>query len=516
MESILALGIFIWIMYLTISYVGSILSNIMSFGGSSNNTQNNNSSALTKIALVPVKYGVDRLTGNDGFLSTIDKNKLLSSRNSGLLIESKKELRLSETMSRQNVLITGGVGFGKTMKFLINMILDLAQNNRSSSMIIIDPKSEIYAICSNELKRQKFEIVVLNPLEIETSLAFNPFSYIENDSDIEVMIRGLFSSSSSRNKNDVFWVESGIALTILLLKLLLYIDDEKYINMANLKFLLNQVNNKANSDLDKLFAKYATPDMLSEFTRFKAYDETVLMSIVATSSMALAPISNNEDLKKLLSTNSFDFNRLRSERIALFIQIPVQLSNSYNFLISTFISNMMNRAILNKIPTSNDNSITFFLEEFGNFKLNNFQNYINIARGYGVSMIAIIQSVEQVEHLYGKASAEIILSAFNTKIFFGGASLPTNNTLAGMIGKKRIIQNGKTVFETVMQSSEIRTLKSDETLLFIQNFKPTKLKVYSYWDIPRFRSVTNKTQYQQTTRNIVYFVDYLDIQGLIR
>ena len=230
--------------------------------------------------------------------------------------------------------------------------------------------------------------------------------------------------------------------------------------------------------------------------------------------MALAPITNNESLKKLLATNSFDFQELRSNKVILYLNIPVHLADSYNFLVSNFVNSMMQTAILHKLPTKNDNSITFLWDELGNYRINKLDSYINITRGYKVSMVCFLQSVEQFENLYGRNKSEIILNSLNTKIYFGGTSLNTTNMLSNMIGKRHQNIQGRATLLPILDSSEIRRLKDDEVLVFISNNRPIKLKVTPYWKIYKYKNASKLKPYEIQNRVIVNDIDYINLGGI--
>jgi len=515
MEAILALIVFSWMMYHVMGYVFGILSSF-TFNSSKPNQDNQVINSIAKLGFKPFKIGIDRLTGEDGFMSTFDKNRILTSNNKGLLLDSKKQLRLSQELSYQNCLAVASVGMGKTTKILLPMLYDMIANNKQTSIIVLDPKNEIFELSASFASKNNFKVLTLSPLDINSSISFNPFEFVQHSGELESVIRSLVQSAhgSASSGNDIFWRESSIQLLIVLSRLLFALPDKQYRNLPNLKFILNEFNGSSNCILDDMFIKYCNSDVLSEFHKLKSYDDTVLLSIIASASMALAPISNNESLKKLLATNSFNFHDLRNKHVILYLNIPVHLADSYSFLVSNFISSLMHTSILNKLPTKSDNSITFFLDELGNYRIDKLASYINITRGYKVSMACFLQSTEQFENLYGKSKAEIILNSLNTKIFFGGTSINTTNNLSNMIGKRHQNIQGRATLLPIMDSSEIRRLKNDEVLVFISNNRPIKLKVYPYWETYKFKRASSLKPYVIKNRVIVNYVDYIDLGGI--
>ena len=513
MEQLLGLAVFTWIAYMIIIYLGK------SIFGISENEERNLSRWFLKTLLSPFKYGVGELGGmyqKEGFVSYFQKNTLIAKKYKGLLIDSQNDLRLSEDLSYQNCLIHATTGMGKTTKLLVPMILDLAKNNKYNSQVILDPKMEIYQLTSGYLSKQGYKIIVLNPQDLNSSIGFNPLAFVKSDADIESIMRNLlYSSSNSTNRGDSrFWDESSIHLLSIITKLLFSMRDATYVNLPNVRYLIQHFDSTPDNELDELFIKYGDSDLIREYIRLKSYEDSVILSIIATANMALSSIATNNSLQRILASDSFDFNQMRKEQIALYIQIPVQMASTYNFLVSSFINSMMQACLLKELPSKDDLGIYFLLDESGNFKID-LHRFITVSRGYKLSFTLVIQSTQQIYNLYGKDAAEVILNGgIGTKIFFGNASNDLTNSISNMIGKKRVLVQGKATLEPVLQSSEIRTLKSDQVLVFIQNNKPFIQKVQPYYTQPKFNKLTKIPPYHATKKQLVDYVDYLPMRSL--
>ena len=70
----------------------------------------------------------------------------------------------------KNVLIIGGSGSGKTRFFLKPNLMQM-----HSSYAITDPKGSILVECGKMLKRNGYEIKVLNTIDFKKSMHYNPF-----------------------------------------------------------------------------------------------------------------------------------------------------------------------------------------------------------------------------------------------------------------------------------------------------------------------------------------------------
>lgn len=513
MTQLFALVLFSIIMYVV------LISFFKRFLGLSQQSEQALILTILKGIFFPFKYLVGSIYGTfhlEGFLGSKDRNKLLSSWSKGLLIDSIKSLRLSEEHSFMNLLVHATTGGGKTTSFIIPMILDKVYHS-INSIFVLDPKGEILSIVGGFLQRRGYKILVMNPNDLDSSIGFNPLEFVKDTADMEYVMRSLLmaSTNSSNGGQDRFWNESAIALLTLMGNLLVAIGDKQYINLPNVKYLLNNLASNV-GDIDNLVIKYASADLTMEFRQFKSYDDPVKLSILATASMALAPIANNESLKRIMASSSFNFKRMRTERIALFMSIPVQQSSQYNFLVSSFISSMMYNGIIDAIPKKQENSIYLFLDEIGSFKIADLDKYLVVTRGYRVSAVLAIQSVNQVKNLYGQAASEVILEGgIANKVFFGGASNNLTREISSMIGKKQTLIQGRAVLQDVMQASDIRTLKRGEVLVFLQSAKPFIQKITPYFKHSKFKRQTKAKLRPQNTKHIVDYVKYINLQGVI-
>jgi type IV secretion system protein VirD4 len=83
--------------------------------------------------------------------------------------------------SPMHVLTIGSTGSGKTTTFVNPMIQILAHTNAHSSMIVTDPKGELFAMHSKMLKEHGYDCMVLDLRDAYSSFRWNPLSSIYDD-----------------------------------------------------------------------------------------------------------------------------------------------------------------------------------------------------------------------------------------------------------------------------------------------------------------------------------------------
>jgi len=89
------------------------------------------------------------------------------------------------------------------------------------------------------------------------------------------------------------------------------------------------------------------------------------------------------------------------------------------------------------------------------------------------------------------------------------------NSLSNSIGKKYVMRQGREVLEPIMQASAIRTLSTDEALIFIQANKPFIQKLYPYYKLSNFKRATSIKPYKIKNRSVINRVNYINPVGVL-
>jgi type IV secretion system protein VirD4 len=70
----------------------------------------------------------------------------------------------SYPQSFQNVCVVARVGAGKTSRYIISNVLDRAKRN--CSIVVNDPKGEVFAETSGYLQSRGFKVIAINPEDL--------------------------------------------------------------------------------------------------------------------------------------------------------------------------------------------------------------------------------------------------------------------------------------------------------------------------------------------------------------
>ena len=149
----------------------------------------------------------------------------------------------------KNVMIIGGSGSGKTRFYLKPNLMQC-----HCSYCITDPKGTILIECGQLLKRNGYEIKVLNTIDFKKSMHYNPFAYIKNESDILKLVTALIANTtpSDQKGGDPFWTK---AETLLYCALIGYIHYEAAEEEKNMNSLVEMINSMEVREDDECFVR---------------------------------------------------------------------------------------------------------------------------------------------------------------------------------------------------------------------------------------------------------------------
>ena len=112
------------------------------------------------------------------------------------------------TLHNKNVAIFGASGSKKSRGYVIPNILNLAAQGKS--MILTDPKGELYKKTYLFLKEQGYNVKLFNLVDMDKSDRWNPFSIIESEIDAQLFSEIVIENTQlDKNKGqDEFWTRT--------------------------------------------------------------------------------------------------------------------------------------------------------------------------------------------------------------------------------------------------------------------------------------------------------------------
>lgn len=501
---------FIYLMYQLMKYIFKLLFNVMG-------TASTSRSIFSHFTSMPTRGILNFFSGisSDGMMKNSEANRFLNPLNKGVVLDGKNK-RLSTKDSFNHMGIIARTGGGKTTGYIIPNILKFANNN--NSMIVTDLSGELYQKTSGYLKKKGFKVYVLDPEDLNVSLSYNPLYYALDSISIDEIVNVLIKSSNPGEvkQSDKIWLDGAKTFLNILIKALIGTKDHRYINLANVKYLINSFGEDGKK-LDEFMYKYLDKNTFNGWKGFVSGNKNTVLSFVSTANMALNDIGINENLALLTANHTINFKKFREEKSILYIRIPAQKQEQYSFLLNLFYKQFFN-SMMQSLPTKQDLPIYCLLDEFGNLMIPGFSRTITVIRKYKVSISIVIQDFSQLEEKYGKHEAHTILNGGLTgKLFFSGAGLEVTKMLKEMIGDRyvnRMDDMGKHhhVKEHILSDSDIRTMDDNEALFLYGNKLPLKIKIKPYYKDFVLNSYTKYPPSKSKLNKAIKPIEYVDIR----
>jgi len=501
---------FIWLMYVVMKYVYKVVFRV-------NNLSSKSRNLLSYFAIKPFIGIFSFLFGGlnrSGLMGSFEEGRFLKNSNSGLTIDGQnKKLSLKDSFNHMGIIARSGAG--KTTTYIIPNILKLAETK--NSMIITDLSGDLFLQTSGYLAKKGFKIYILDPENLDESISYNPLYYASSSVAIDQISETLIRSANSGTirAEDKVWLDGAKNLISIFIKVLIKTGEFKYINLANIKHLINNFGMDGRG-LDGFMYKYADEKTFNEWKGFVSGNPKTVLSYVSTANTALNPIGVNDNLEKLTLNHSINFKNFRDEKSVLYIKIPAQKQEQYSFLLNLFYRQFFD-SMMEELPKKQDLPIFCLLDEFGNMNIPNFSTTITTIRKYKVSISIVLQDYSQLEHKYGKNESHTIINGgIAGKLFYGGADLQITSMLTQMLGTKYVNQvdelgNLHHTKEPVLSNAEIRTMKDNEALFIFSNKLPIKMKIKPFYEDYLLKNQTEMKPYKSPKSQIAPKVEYLDL-----
>ena len=440
-----------------------------------------------------------------------DYGERLNSSNTGLLLDGDT-LRLAEKESFQNVCVIARVGAGKTSRYIIPNVIDRAR--RACSVVVNDPKGEVYEATSGYMKSKGFRVIVIDPENPDRSHTFNPLTEAQNEIELDQIAEILIKAGKGGNSQGAgggsgdFWASGAVRFVSVFLGCLRHAGRENpaWNTLANLYFLFQNFGEDG-SKLDAFMARYSVnPDeptdrrLWNEWQGVLTGNKEGVQSFVLNAITALSAM-RQANIAQVTAESSFSLSTLRDQKTVVYFITPPQHQEYYSFLTSLFFRSVFN-ACMRHQPTKSTLPVYVLYDEFGHSTIPNFVSTANTIRGYKVSLSIVLQSIAQLSARYGRDYAQSIQGGFNTSIAYAGSDPETASFFERIIGKTRVYQRRNPITgdsnnhfeqyreENLLNANEIRTMKSEEVLIVSGNQQPVLIPSRAYFEVWRMKRAT--------------------------
>lgn len=358
-----------------------------------------------------------------------------------------------------HTLVIGPTGSKKSRLVAMPMVRILGSVSMKESMVICDPKAEIFGRTASFLERQGYTILTLNLRNPETGLGWNPLAipydfFCKGNIDrayefVNDIAENLIKDDISTK--DPFWDNSAgslfFGLTILLFK---YCSEQgksaDYVNIGNVLQLRNTLLSGPNSGRTSRLWRYAKQDPIITAALIGTVEtaKDTQAGILSTFDQKLRNFSLQPNLLDLLSYNEIDLDEIERNPTAIFMIVPDE-KTGYHKLVSLFIKQSYEYIIFRAQERHHGGQtsvgrmkrrVNYILDEFSSLPIiSDFPSMITAARSRNIRFTLFIQSKHQLVQRY-RDEAETIQANCANWIFLTSresAILQEISTLCGKV-----------------------------------------------------------------------------------
>lgn len=386
-----------------------------------------------------------------------------------------------------HTLVIGATGSGKTQTVIFPTVKILAK--KRESMIITDPKGEIYEETANMLKTLGYNVILLNFRDPQNGNSWNPMDlpyklYKDGNRDkaIELLDDLAFNILyDENNKSDPFWETtsadyfSGVGLGLF--------EDAKP-NEIN----INSISLATSVGEDKFGGStYIKEYFQGKDPRSSAYikaNSTVMaanetkQSILAVFRQKIQLFASRENLSEMLSHSDIDLRSIGERPTIVYIVIQDE-KKTYHSLVTVLLKQIYETLISvaqehgGKLPVRTN----FLLDEFANMPpLKDVTTMITAARSRQIRFTMIIQNFAQLEQVYGKEQAETLRGNCGNMIYLVTTELKALEEISKMCGEVKSKKDDKTASTPLVTVTDLQKMKENEVIIMRLRMSPFKTK----------------------------------------
>ena len=377
-------------------------------------------------------------------------------------------------------LIIGPTGGGKTRSYVVPNLLSSAE-----SFVATDTKGSLRRQVGGILERRGFRVLELDFTDVlHSPWGYNPLRYIRWDGDRQcwneqdiITVAAVLVPVTSRT--DPFWDLSARNYAEALIGYTLDNLPREEHTLVSVAKLFAEAETGV---LDELMREYCTicPDSFAamrwKFLQGGRKADKTYSSILAILSQKLSNYSFGGVQQLFTNQNQIDFAAISQEPTAVFLRVSDSDFSLAN-LTSVFYTQAL-QMLINEADSRPDNRlqipVRLYLDDFSNLIIPDMDKTISIIRSREISVSIALQSVTQLEGLYGHDKAMTIIDNCDHLLYLGGQSVETARFIGAKANKP---------------ASAILNLPLGKAWLFERGNSPREVKKYDLTRHPLYRQL---------------------------
>jgi type IV secretion system protein VirD4 len=419
---------------------------------------------------------------------------------------------------QQFVLLAAPARSGKGVSIVIPNLLSYPD-----SVVVLDIKRENYAITAGFRRAHGQEVYLFDPFaEDGRTHRFNPLSAISDGlfrvGDILAIGYALYPPGG----HDDFWKDQARNLFLGIVLLLSEWRDARRTgrgeSVPDYPVTMGEVLRQSSGHgmpvkayLQRALVQHRallSGACVDALNRFLSNDDKVLASILATFHAPLT-IWANPIVDAATSADDFDLRDVRRRRMSVYIGITPDHLSEAALLVNLVFSQLVNlntKQLPEADPALRFQCLLLLDEMTAIGKIHIIARAVAYMAGYNLRLLSVVQSIAQLESVYGRADARTFLTNHAMQILYAPREQKDANDYSEMLGtftdQSRSVSRPSAMFggrggssESVSEQrrplllpQELKELGRDREIIVLENTKPILADRICYWRDPVFAS----------------------------
>ncbi len=388
--------------------------------------------------------------GTSGFMSPKEASEIFDltsdiKRHTGTifgLLDGKYVCMPKKSLFNRNVAVYGASGSMKTRAYCINRILQSAA--QGESLIMCDPKSELYETTGEYLRKRGYTVRVFNLVSPESSDSWNCLEEIEGDELMAQLFCDVVIKNTGSERGDHFW---DAAEMNLLKALVLYVEHGYTPKRRNIGEVYKLLTLKSEKELNDLFELLPPGHPArAPYAIFRQSSETVRSGVIVGLGSRIQ-VFQNEKIRNITAYDEIDLE-LPGKQPCAYYCITSDQDSTFDFLSSLFLSFVFIKLVRyadkncegGRLPVP----VHILAEELTACGVvPDLSRKISVIRSRRISMSVVFQNLAGLQNRYPYNQWQEILGNCDIQLFLGCADELTAQYISDRSGEVSVHVSSK-------------------------------------------------------------------------
>lgn len=410
------------------------------------------------------------------------------------------------TPLNSNIAVYGASGSMKTRSFCMNRILQGVA--RGESLIICDPKSELYEKAACYLRDKGYTIKIFNLVRPENSDSWNCLGEVEGQELMAQLFVDVIIRNTSGGNGDHFWDS---AEQNLLKALVLYVDLCYPEGSRNMGEVYNLLTIYSEAELNSMFDILPNSHPAkAPFSLFRQSSDSVRSGVIIGLGSRLQ-VFQSELIKKITAFDEIDLE-LPGQKPCAYFLVTSDQDSTFDFLASLFLSFVFIKLV--RYADKNCDGgvlpipVHILAEELTACgTINDLARRISVIRSRNISISCVFQNLAGIQNRYPHNQWQEILGNCDVQLFLGCTDPMTAEFVSERTGLASVDVSSESRQLSTMQISkynagyretsgigkrevltpdEVLRFPLDEALVIIRGKKTLRVKKMDYSKHPEY------------------------------